>query len=310
MLNPYNKIFNATGRGKMQREWNHNEFRILMHYQNLTMNRFRWENLPDGIESRHIEQALYLNGTAVFFKQKYTNKFRCLPAFGKGDPDIYGDWQSYDAFGYNGIKETMKADKCVPCFENDTRYPLVNSVYYFANLIAEIDRTIHINTKQQRRPYIISTTKDMELSARRFMEKLEQDEYVLQDKGLSGKRKDDLTIEVLQTKSEFLIDKLNDAKHELENDFLDIIGINNNANTDKKERLLVDEINSNNEYIDNNLDIAYKCRLEFQKKVNEKFGLNIRVVKVKDIIDKENTEKEIEKERKKNDATSEGNDRT
>lgn len=304
MFNIYNNIFNATGRSKLCREWNHNEFRILMHYQNLTMNRFRWENLPDGIESRHIEQALYLNGTALFFKQKYTNKYRCLPAFGKGDPDIYGDWRKYDAFGYNGVKESMSIDKCVPIFENDTKYPLVNSVYYFANLIAEIDRTIHINTKQQRRPYIISTTKDMELSAKRFMEKLEQDEYVIQDKGISGKRKDDLTIEVLQTKSEFLIDKLNDAKHELENDFLDIIGINNNSNQDKKERLLVDEVNSNNEYIDNNLDIAYKNRLNACKMINEKYGLNIRVVKVKDILDDENFQKESKREGLKDDVTS------
>lgn len=304
MFNIYNNIFNATGRSKLCRQWDHNEFRILMHYQNLTMNRFRWENLPDGIESRHIEQALYLNGTALFFKQKYTNKYRCLPAFGKGDPDIYGDWRKYDAFGYNGVKESMTIDKCVPIFENDTKYPLVNSVYYFANLIAEIDRTIHINTKQQRRPYIISTTKDMELSAKRFMEKLEQDEYVIQDKGISGKRKDDLTIEVLQTKSEFLIDKLNDAKHELENDFLDIIGINNNSNQDKKERLLVDEVNSNNEYIDNNLDIAYKNRLNACKMINEKYGLNIRVVKVKDILDDENFQKESKREGLKDDVTS------
>lgn len=283
----FHNILNKTGRGTMctSLEEHKNIARLFNHYQNLALNRYRWENLPDGIESRHIEQALFYNGTAVFFKQKYTSKYRCLPAYGLENPNLYGDWDKFNAYGYNGIVEELTIDKCVPIYENDTKYPIINHVYHYSELIAEIDRTIHINTKQQRRPYMINTTKDLELTAKKLMEKIESDEYVIQDKGLSGKRKDDLTIEVLQTKSEFLIDRLNEAKHELESDLLDILGLNNNSNQDKRERLLVDEVNVNNGYILSNLDLGFKNRQYACELINKKFGLNIRVVKVKDLLD-------------------------
>lgn len=291
------KLFQSTERGSMcdcLDEQSYNWFRLMNQFQALATNRFRWENLPEGVESRHIEQALYLTGVAIFYKDT-SNTLRCLPAYGIGTPDLYGDWVQYTAFGFNGNMETRNVDECIPIFENDVKFPLVNHVYHYCKLISEIDRTIHINTKQQRRPYLISTTKDMELSAKQLEQKIEKDEFIIQDKGISGKRKDDLTIEVLQTKAEFLIDRLNEAKHELESDLLDVLGINNNSNQDKRERLLVDEVNINNGYILNNLDIAYKWRVEACKKLNEKWGYNIRVIKVRDILDP-TSEKEKEKE--------------
>lgn len=281
----FHNLLVATGRGNMTCCIdNFNWFRLLNQYQTLAMNRFRWENLPDGVESRHIEQALYLTGVAMFFKDK-SGVFRCLPAYGINTPDVYGDWIDYTTLGFNGINETKSVDEGVPIFENDLKYPIINHVYHFTELISEIDKTIKLNTKQQRRPYIINTCKDMELSAKRFMEMIERDEYILQDKGLGNKRKDDFIIEVLNTKSEFLIDKLNEAKHEIESDLLDVLGINNNSNQDKRERLLVDEVNINNGYILNNLDVAYKMRKEACDKINKLFGLNIKVLKVRDLLD-------------------------
>ena len=41
--------------------------RLMRHYQTLALNRFKWENLPNGIESRYIEQMLYDNGECAFF---------------------------------------------------------------------------------------------------------------------------------------------------------------------------------------------------------------------------------------------------
>ena len=66
-------------------------------------------------------------------------------------------------------------------------------------------------------------------------------------------------------------------KFELEREILTFFGLNNNF--EKKERLLVDEVNSNNEFISSNVDIMLKCREDFCKEVNEMFGLNISVKK-------------------------------
>ena len=41
--------------------------RLTKHYQMLALNRYRWENLPNGIESRYIEEMLYDNGECAMF---------------------------------------------------------------------------------------------------------------------------------------------------------------------------------------------------------------------------------------------------
>ena len=41
--------------------------RLINHYQMLALNRYKWENLPNGIESRYIEQMLYDNGECAMF---------------------------------------------------------------------------------------------------------------------------------------------------------------------------------------------------------------------------------------------------
>ena len=56
-------------------------------------------------------------------------------------------------------------------------------------------------------------------------------------------------------------------------------GINYNPSEGKKERLLKDEINSNNDYINSMCDLMFKERQKAIEKVNKKYGLNIIVEK-------------------------------
>ena len=65
------------------------------------------------------------------------------------------------------------------------------------------------------------------------------------------------------------------------NELMTWLGLNN-ANTEKKERLIVDEVNSNNMHILMNLDLEYKNREKACKEINERFGLNIKVTKAID----------------------------
>lgn len=53
------------------------------------------------------------------------------------------------------------------------------------------------------------------------------------------------------------------------------LGINNNSQEGKKERLVVDEINSNNQNINLNAQIGLLTRQEACKNFNEMYGTNI-----------------------------------
>ena len=80
----------------------------------------------------------------------------------------------------------------------------------------------------------------------------------------------------------FVADKLQEHKNNLVCELLTILGLNNNdSNNLKKERLIVDEVNANNQEIEMYLDTDYKNRKKACDEINNKFGLNITVEKVK-----------------------------
>ena len=91
-----------------------------------------------------------------------------------------------------------------------------------------------------------------------------------------GSKKFDINnkLNVLRTDAPYLLDKLALHKHEVWDEMLTFLGINN-ANTDKKERLITDEVNSNNELINYYLNCFYKPRKNACDELNKKYGLNI-----------------------------------
>ena len=78
-------------------------------------------------------------------------------------------------------------------------------------------------------------------------------------------------------------------KYELEREILTFLGLNNTV--EKEERLLVDEINSNNDFIERNVELMFKNRQFACNKINEMLGTNIRVVKCSSVKQKDDKEK-------------------
>ena len=82
----------------------------------------------------------------------------------------------------------------------------------------------------------------------------------------------------------YVADKLLEDRKKIENELLTLFGLNNVI--EKKERMIVDEANSNNDYINRNVDLLYKNRKQACDEINEKFGLNISVKRVNNIEEK------------------------
>ena len=143
--------------------------------------------------------------------------------------------------------------------------------------VERFKRSINANIKQQKFPYLITTNKNNELSMKKLYEKIQNGDPVIY-----GSKEIDLnTIQVMQTNTPYVVDKLNQYRYELEREILTFFGLNNNF--EKKERLLTDEVNSNNDYVSSNIDLMLKTREEFCEEVNKMFGLNISVCKKYDL---------------------------
>lgn len=247
----------------------------------LVKGRFKWSNLPLGIESRHIEEFLYEHGQVAFYEDEKMG-FKCLPCNGVGRLNPYGDELQYIITSINGETKTLNSEDMVRIIANDHHKPTKIKAMYYAEKLSKIEGTMEINLIQQRTPYIIPTTKDNELTMKNIFKKIRDGvlSIFVDDRLTAG---GDLGVHVLKTEAPYLIADLQDHKNNVLNEMFSWLGINN-TNTDKKERLLVDEVNVNNSFIQLNLENEFKNRQLACELINKKYNQNISVEKTIDTL--------------------------
>ena len=252
--------------------------RLFNLFTNLALNRFKWDNLPQGLESRHIENALFRYGQAGFVDDNELGLI-CLPASPRG-LNVYGDPTSILLTG-NGFSKEYKINDIVRILSNDVAYPTIMHINYYADKISRVDKAIDMNISHQKTPYILKTTKQNELSMKNLIQRIERDDpAIFIDEKLSVGNDTGLILD--STFVPFVADKLQEHKNNLVCELLTILGLNNNdSNNLKKERLIVDEVNANNQEIEMYLDTDFKNRKKACDEINNKFSLNITVEKVK-----------------------------
>lgn len=251
--------------------------RLSKHYQMLALNRYKWENLPNGIESRYIEQMLYDNGECAMID--HPNLGLCvLRSSSRENLNIYGEPTKLSLTGFNEHR-TVMMDECVRIINNDLALPTLPNIIYYARRMAEIDDIIMQNLRQQRVPYLFATDENNSFSMKSLYDKMYQGEpSIFVDKDmLKGEPEN---IMVIPTTAPYLVDKLQIQKQEMERELLTFLGINNTL--EKKERLIVDETNSNNQFIKMASDIGFKQRQLACEQMNQMFGLNVTVKETQD----------------------------
>lgn len=256
--------------------------RLTKYYQMLALNRYKWENLPNGIESRYIEQMLFDNGECALFD--HPDLGLCvLRSSSRENLNIYGEPTKLSLTGFNEHR-TIMMDECVRIMNNDLALPALPDIVYYARRMAEIDDIIMQNLRQQRVPYLFATDENNSFSMKSLYDRIYQGEpaIFIDKEMLKGEPEN---IMVIPTTSPYLVDKLQIQKQEMERELLTFLGINNTL--EKKERLLVDETNSNNQFIKMASDIGYKQRQLACEQMNEMFGLNVQVVETQDEFQQE-----------------------
>ena len=259
--------------------------RLTKYYQMLALNRYKWENLPNGIESRYIEQMLFDNGECALFD--HPDLGLCvMRSSSRENLNIYGEPTKLSVTGFNEHR-TVMMDECVRIMNNDLALPSLPDIVYYARRMAEIDDIIMQNLRQQRVPYLLATDENNSFSMKALYDRMYQGEpaIFIDKEMLKGEPEN---IMVIPTLAPYLVDKLQIQKQEMERELLTFLGINNTL--EKKERLIVDETNSNNQFIKMASDIGFKQRQLACDQINELFGLNVRVVETQDEFESEVTD--------------------
>lgn len=247
--------------------------RLFYHFRNIALNLYKWENLPEGIESRYIEQRLFDNGQVFFTKDK-TLGWLALSCNNSTNLNVYGEPTEVRVHGY-GFSQNYHVEDGVRILNNDSGLATIKHIDWYAKRMAHIESVMLQNLQQQRVPYFIGTSKETELSVKNMMDNVLTGESAIY---MDTEKLKDISnnLVVFPTQAPYLLDKLQQERYELERELLTFLGIN--TTIEKKERLLVDETNANNGFIEMSLDLGLKQRQIACERINAKYNLNVRVV--------------------------------
>lgn len=258
----------------------------LMRLRLIATSLFTWKNLDDYAgygASRFLEQSLYDFGRACFIQDNELG-YMALRVNPSDKLNIYELPVRVTAWSI-GYTKDFAFDDVVYIMNNELQLPTSNTLRLMAYRLYETERTIDTNLNAQKTPVLIEgDTKTILTLKNIYMQYSGNIPFIFGNKQYDISNK----LNVLKTDAPYLIDKLELHKHEIWNEAMTYLGIDN-ANTDKKERLITDEVESNNDLINYYLNCFYKTRKKACDDINYKYGLDIEIELNKDVLDLLNT---------------------
>lgn len=242
----------------------------------IALSMFEWVNLPSSMNARFIELCLFYNGQAALLYDDDYGYINTMASDG-GYINIYGLPTEIQCYSYRFNKRRSlfmtdtgeeKGKECILVMNNYERIPTCSTVYLFAYRLAEAQRTADVNIKAQRTPLLITTDQKQYFTLKKMYEEYDGNTpAIYADKNVITPD----ALKALKTDAPFIAQNIMDYKREIWNEFLTFMGISNLS--EKRERMISTEVDSNNELVNLNLQALLTPRKEACRQFNEKYGL-------------------------------------
>ena len=247
------------------------------YYKLMLVNRslFDWEGLPNNMDGRWIEKYLFNSGKCIFYKDPLMGFM--VAGFGQeGSINCYGDPTSVypvaENYTYEG-DQLVNGENCYVIRNNDLMLPNFPIIRHYAYKLTNIDRAIDVNIEAQKTPIIVRCSDRQKLSLKNAINQRRDNEPVIWTNDESNLAD---MVSTLELNAQPIFKDLQTQKHMILNEVYTDLGINN-ANMDKRERMVANEVEANNEQVKASEDVLLKVREEACKQINRIFGLNISV---------------------------------
>lgn len=284
-----------------------NEMMYIRILTELSCNRFKWIGLPSSIDERFLELTLFNQALAVFYWEPKFSRYLCQRATSSGSVNMYDNpttftvqgngsanlsrtlnagntWKQYvdiqvdEGTGEKtrSMKWRMVPSECVPIWGNYLRVPDKDIIFVFAKRLAKMDQVIDSNTEAMAFTHIVAVPEEKRHTYMNIMKERRSGHPVLF--GVEGLGTD---IENAIKAWPIAPDKdvplnLQISKSRIWNECMTLLGINN-ANQDKKERVVSDEVESNDDQVVSNRGIALNSRRIAVDQIRERFKLSLDV---------------------------------
>ena len=236
---------------------------------------FKWNDLPNNMDERWIEKYLFNSGKCIFYNDPDMG-YMVAGLAQQGGINCYGDpttvYPVAENYVYRG-KQLINNENCYIIRNNDLMLPEFPIVRQYAFKLTNIDRAIDTNIEAQKCPVIVRCSDRQRLSLKNAINQRRDNEPVIWTADNSN-----ITdmISTLDLNPPMVFKDLQIQKHMILNEVFTDFGINN-ANMDKRERMVANEVEANNEQVKASEDVMLKVREEACKQINRIFGTNISV---------------------------------
>lgn len=234
---------------------------------------FEWEGLPETCNARFLEDCLFTYGQAVFVDDPEMS-FLNLKVTPADTLNVYNEPLAFTAYA-TGYSKVFNADDCVLIRNNYLDKSTDSTIIIFAEKLAELDIAATVNIKAQKTPVLIRCDEKTRMSLEAVYNQFEGNRPVI----WGSKSLQEKPLDVMRTEAPFIADRLREEKRAVWNEALEFLGLNTNPSDKKKERLIVTEVNANNEQIDIQGSTMLLTRQQACEAINKKYGLNVSVKK-------------------------------
>lgn len=234
--------------------------------------RFKW-NTPSYIPSEFIERFLIQNGTVLLFE--LFDKMSAWNYTSGGNFDIYGYPLKRNVTFVNGQTIEREEENSVIVYNNSQHLPDIGLIQGYASQLAQIDCAIDVNMRSCKTPILIKGSKAQLDSILKAYRQYDGDVPALvQDKDKT-QLKD--TFDVLDLKTTYRGNEFYTLKENLLREAYNSLGFYSVNN--KRERLILDEVDTNNASINSirydMLKMRRRACEEFNEMTNNKYNISV-----------------------------------
>ena len=279
------------------------ETQIYLYLEELIVSRYTYKNLPEGMEDWEIEDLLFWKGSGIGFKYPATGTMLLLPVTNGGDLDIKGRMQYGTPLSMNGVEMPYnlrmlpdltgtEKQEAVLWMNNLKMTPTYLVIKPFVDQFIYIMQSKMMNCAMARKPVIIKGNKKTAAALNmQFTNIFGNGIYPFKVSYDDGDLKS--MLEVLNLGIKYDQQAYWDDLKNTWNYILTLCGIKNDENVAKKERVVVDQIQSNEENVYYSKMNTFKYREKAVEDMNRVFGTNIEVVDVYEEMKKQEAQMQI-----------------
>lgn len=235
------------------------------------------ENATDARSRYYLMKQFYYKGSVACYKIKFTNVLGFAP-YSIQEWDMYSEPALVNLINERGVSSLLVPDRpmvvgrdVVIGYYQRNHKPLYKVVRQYAEQLADVQMVINTNLQLHKMPFLI--TCDDEETAKRIKDCIRR--IVNNELAVYLNAADKNAMLSMTTATPYIIDKLYQYKIDLENELKTYMGLENQGNFEKKERMLTDEVTSQMATVDDSADNFTDCLNEFSDDILDVFGSHL-----------------------------------